>query len=370
MEKELQQSWLDILLNGPWWLAIIIGPIVVLFLVAKTGNPIIDFLQKIGAWKKTDSSAKTPSDYRAELVAGVLAGTITADKAIELAYALADERYENAPPPLEELPTGPEPVDEFIRKFVRLATSRNEREREAAALDAEGKTEEALALLETLAEEESQQAAERWKARGAMAYNAFTAKAIESYARAVGANPNDADARTRLGHLYRRTGDLDRAKAAYEKVLSLGNQSADQVMQAVAYGNLGVIAQTRGDLDGAEAYLKQSLALNEELGSKEGMAAVYGNLGLIAQMRGDLDGAEAYHKQSLAIEEGLGRKEGMAADYNNLGALEIDRSNMDAAIAYWRKSHALYTEIGMLHMVEKVARRLRDVGAPVEGDTE
>ena len=285
-------------------------------------------------------------EFRNMIFDAVVAGQITAQEAAKLAYALAGERYENAPAPADESPTGTEPANEFIHEFVRLATSKNEKERKAAALDLEGRTEEALALLGELAEEETALAAARWKARGAMAFNAFTAKAIDSYERAIGCNPDDAEAHNQLGLLYKRTGDLDRAKTAYEKVLSLGNQQAEKYLIAVAYGNLGLVEQTRGNLDAADAYYQKSLALDEALGRKEGMADSYANLGLIERARGNLDAAETYQKKALGIEEALDRKEGMATTYGNLGLIEQTRGNLDAAEAYTKKSQALNETLG------------------------
>jgi len=262
--EELVQGFLNWITSGfNWVYASLGGGVVVIaaFAAFAAGfNSIADFVGRVIRWIKAPFAKRamdetppvvvkveTPipqgsaesNEYKTKLVESVSNGTISTEDATQLAYALAGERFDNPPPASDELPTGQEPAEEFIREFVALATSKNEREREAAALDAEGRTEEALALLQTLAEEEAAQAAERWKARGAMAFNAFTAKAIDSYERAVGCNPDDAEAHNQLGHLYDRTGDLDRARAAYEKVLALGNQSADQSLLAIAYGISG-----------------------------------------------------------------------------------------------------------------------------------
>ena len=325
--------------------------------VAKAISSIMDLVAKLGFSKGKPINTGGDNEERLienvsdaavqlELIKALREGKLTFEQILALGFNRAAQEFENAPPPKAELPTGSDPADEYVREFVRLATSKNDKEREAIALDLEGKTEEALVLLAELAEEEVQLACARWKSRGAMAYNQFTAKAIESYERAVGCSPDDAEAHNQLGHLFRRTGDLARARTAYEKVLSLGNVSADQELIAVAYGNLGLIERRRGNLDAAEAYHQKSLALNEELGRKEGMANQYGNLGLIEETRGNLDAAESYHQKSLAIEEELGRKEGMASDYGNLGLIEQTRGNLDAAEAYLKKSLALNEELG------------------------
>lgn len=297
-------------------------------------------------------------------IESIVAGEVSAEQALKLGYRLAGERFENAPPPSASPPEGREAADEFVRDFVRLATSKNERERRAAALEAEGKGDEAYALLAELAQEEAALAAERWKSAGLIAFNDRTAKAVDAYERAVGCDPDDADAHNRLGQLYSRIGDLDRAAAAFERVLALGNQSADKIWIAAAAGNLGIVAGTRGDLDGAARYHEQALALHRELGRKEGMAINYGNLGTVAFTRGDLDGAARYFEQSLALHRELGQKEGMAANYANLGAVAQTRGDMAEACRLWRLSHDLYTEVGARPMIEQVGGWLREAGCP------
>ena len=372
--------------------------------VAKAISSIMDLVVKLGFSKGKPINTGGDNEERLienvsdaavqlELIKALREGKLTFEQILALGFNRAAQEFENAPPPKAELPTGSDPADEYVREFVRLATSKNDKEREAIALDLEGKTEEALALLAELAEEEAQLACARWKSRGAMAYNQFTAKAIESYERAVGCNPDDAEAHIQLGNLCRRTGDAKRAEEEYQHVLSLGNRTADKSLVALAscglgliettkgnldeaeehlkrsleielaqvnkvgiardYGNLGLIERRRGNLDAAEAYHQKSLALNEELGRKEGVAATYGNLGLIEITRGSLDAAEAYFKDGLKIDEEVGRKEGVAAKYGNLGAVEKTRGNLNGALDYWRRSLALYQEIGMPHMVEK-----------------
>ena len=371
----------------------VVGLVVTAGRFANAVASIVDLVKRFRGTNSSDGAsqgvqfqADSTGDYKMQLIDKVANGSIAEETALKLAYALAGERFKSAPPEADAAPTGQEPADEFIREFVRLATSKNEQERKAAALDLEGKTEEALALLAELAEEEAQLACTRWKSRGAMAYNQFTAKAIESYERAVGCNPDDAEAHIQLGNLCSRTGDAKRAEEEYQHVLSLGNRTSDKSLVALAscglgliettkgnldeaeehlkrsleielaqvnkvgiardYGNLGLIEQTRGNLDAAEAYHQIALALHEELGHKEGMAATYGNLGVIEKTRGNLDAAEAYHQKSLAIEEELGRKEGVAATYGNLGTIEQTRGNLDAAEAYHQKSLALNEELG------------------------
>ena len=76
---------------------------------------------------------------------------------------------------------------------------------------------------------------------GALAFYHDTRKSLEAYQEAVALDGADAEGWNELGHLRMRLGELDGAKMAYEKVLSLGNQSSDKGVIAVATGNRGLI---------------------------------------------------------------------------------------------------------------------------------
>jgi tetratricopeptide (TPR) repeat protein len=280
---------------------------------------------------------------------------------------------------------------------------------DALAQLAEGRAEEATALLRTIAEEKAaagaaanREAAAAYRHLGAMAFLNDTREALSAYTKAVELDPDDADGWNELGHLQRRLGELADAERSYQKVLALGNRIEDQELIAVATGNLGILYATRGDLDDAEAMYnkslelcetlgrkegmanqygnlgnlyavrgdlddaeamyKKSLELNKTLGRKEGMASDYGNLGLLYATRGDLDDAEAMYKKSLEIEKALGRKEGMAKQYGNLGNLYKARGDLESACEHYRNARALFVEIGMPHRVEKCDKLMKEAG--------
>ena len=229
--------------------------------------------------------------------------------------------------------------------------------------------EDALAALDGLIAER-QRVRERvtkdeaalWRQKGALAFLHDTQTALAAYRRATELDPADADGWNQLGQLYYRTGDQDDAMAAWERVLALGNRSADQATIAVATGNLGIVYMTRGDLDRAEEMYRKALALDDALGRKEGMANQYGNLGLLEAQRGNIPAAEDMYRKSLALNEALGRKEGMANQYGNLGLFEAQSGNIAAACAHWTRARDLFRALGAPHMVEKVEGQMRDAG--------
>ncbi len=223
---------------------------------------------------------------------------------------------------------------------------------EALALLAKGETGAAEAVFQGVKERRKAEGAEAFKEAaaatrhiGALAFLHDTDKALAAYREAVDLDPDNAVGWNQLGHLLRRTGDLDDAEQAYRRVLALGNTVDDQELVAVATGNLGNLYSTRGDLDEAEEMYEKSLALYEALGHKEGMASQYGNLGILYQTRGDLDRAEEMYEKSLALDEALGRKEGMATQYGNLGILYSVRGDLGRAEEMYKNSLAIYEAV-------------------------
>ena len=225
--------------------------------------------------------------------------------------------------------------------------------KEALAALAEGQTEAAKAIFAKTFEAKTvegaaanREAAEAARHLGALAFLDDTEEALRWYRRAVDLDPANADGWNQLGHLYHRTGPLDQAEAAFQKVVTLGEANGD--MEAVAAGtsNLRLIYRTRRELDRAEEVYKKELAIEEKLGRQEGMAATYGNLGIIYQTRGDLDRTEEMLKKALAINEKLGHQEGMASDYGNLGNVYEDRGDLDRAEEMQKKALAIDEKLG------------------------
>ena len=251
-----------------------------------------------------------------------------------------------APPTLD--PTSKEALIKTLEGLLHAGQGARKRAGEkmvATPPDPDG----AVAELKQLAAQQEDavaDAAQTYRDIGAIAFLSNTHEALTAWKRVTELAPNDAAAHIQLGHLYRRIGELETARAAFQRVLDLGNQLGDDVYLAVAYGNLGILEKVRGNVDTAEGYYKRSLDIEEALGRQEGMAAQYGNLGGVEQTRGNLDAAEVYYKRSLDIDEALGRREGMAINYGNLGILEKKRGNLDTAEGYYKRSLELNKALG------------------------
>ncbi len=146
---------------------------------------------------------------------------------------------------------------------------------------------------------------------GALAFFHDTGSSLTAYQQAVQLDPENPDGWNQLGHLQRRTGDMDGALKSYNKVLSIGKAAGQKGLLAIAYTNLGIIYMIRGDLDKAEEYYKKALAITEKLGIKEVSANQYTNLGIIYKTRGDLDQAREVWGKAKKLYLAIGTEPGV-----------------------------------------------------------
>jgi tetratricopeptide (TPR) repeat protein len=185
-----------------------------------------------------------------------------------------------------------------------------------------------------------------YRQRGALAFLEDTHAALRHYAKACELAPDAPQGWNQLGQLLERVGELDAAIAAYEKVLTLGNNAADKMVIAVATSNLGNIYNARGDLARAEEMYCKALMLDEELGTRLGMASSYCNLAGVYSTRGDLARAEEMCRKALKIEEELGCKASIARACSNLGTVYWRCGDLTRAEKMYRKALTLNEELG------------------------
>lgn len=137
---------------------------------------------------------------------------------------------------------------------------------------------ELAARHEASREEAGREAAEVYRQLGALAFLNDTHEALAAYRKATERDPDNADGWNQLGTLLHRLGHLDEAIAAYERVLALGNKSADKEVIAIATGNLGIIYKTRGDMAAACTAWRRAHGLFAEVGMTPQMDQVAGLL--------------------------------------------------------------------------------------------
>ncbi len=141
--------------------------------------------------------------------------------------------------------------------------------------------------------------------------------------KAVGINPQDAEAHNNLGATLQKLGRLEEAEASCRQAIAL------QPDYAGADFNLGVILQELGRLEEAEASYRQAIGLEPDF------AEAHYNLGIPLQELGRLEEAEASYRQAIAL------KPDFAEAHNYLGNTLKELRKLDEAEASYRQAIAL-----------------------------
>ncbi|MEO1310848.1 MAG: hypothetical protein AAFV51_07735, partial [Pseudomonadota bacterium] len=122
-------------LGGPlgWLLFGAVVLVIGLFATAQIYNPVHEMLERAGLLPKRRAGPVAPdptsSDWRAALIRKIPDGTLDTAGATKLAEALHEDRL-GLDRQSSALPTE---HDDYVETFVKLATSRQDKEREAAA---------------------------------------------------------------------------------------------------------------------------------------------------------------------------------------------------------------------------------------------
>lgn len=153
---------------------------------------------------------------------------------------------------------------------------------------------------------------------------------------------DERDAQLCLGRTYSRTGRIQDALPAFQRVEAL-SQTTEEL--AVAYNWLGTNYRNLHDLDRAELYGQRALKAYRELGNKKREAISLNNLAGIAQIRGDLERADQFYREALAM---LPEAE-QSATLNNIATIHASRKEYQQAIKLLRQAIDIDRRNGNAH---------------------
>jgi len=145
-----------------------------------------------------------------------------------------------------------------------------------------------------------------------------------------------------LGAYYR--GALDEAQQGFEAVLSRDAAGPDLVLSART--GLGLVAHRRGDLSGAAEAYRAALAEAEALGDRPRRLNLLMNLGVVAHEQADLGLACDHYTEALRLARALGDRGGQCRTGNNLGNLLRQMGSIEEAERTLEESLAIAVETG------------------------
>jgi eukaryotic-like serine/threonine-protein kinase len=205
-------------------------------------------------------------------------------------------------------------------------------------------------------------------------------KAIETYEKLAASLPGDTDVQFALGSLYLDTGQFDKARAQYAKVLkndprnltaqlqtgwlevqdgkpqagleplnramSLAIELDNDEQKAQVFQALGVAYDGLNKYDEALRSVQQSLDINKRLGNKAAVSGNYAEIGDVQMYLGKPELALAAYNESLKLRTEIGAKKDAANTLISIGSLYEDRGDYDKALDMYKQSLQTQRDVG------------------------
>jgi serine/threonine protein kinase/tetratricopeptide (TPR) repeat protein len=205
-------------------------------------------------------------------------------------------------------------------------------------------------------------------------------KAIETYEKLAASLPGDSDVQFALGSLYLDTGEFDKARVQYAKVLkndpknltallqtgwlevqdgkpqagleplnramSLAIELDNDEQKAQVFQALGVAYDGLNKYDEALRSVQQSLDINKRLGNKAAAAGNYAEIGDVQTSLAKPELALAAYNESLKVRREIGAKKDAASSLISIGSLYEDRGDYDKALDMYKESLQTQRDVG------------------------
>jgi putative nucleotidyltransferase with HDIG domain len=169
-----------------------------------------------------------------------------------------------------------------------------------------------------------------------------------------------AEALVTLATIEYEAGEIEDARAACHRALGLGR--SDPMLRARTEQTLGILSNIQGDLDSARAHYDRSLEAYKIVPDARGCGLVYNNLGMLYADRERWSEAESFFEQSREIARSIGdvRLEALcslnqAEVHHALGAFDKAMSRAQGALELFERMGSVtdksdaYRVIGMVY---------------------
>ncbi len=166
------------------------------------------------------------------------------------------------------------------------------------------------------------------------------AKAIQAYENLAQLAPDDRDVQFALAGLYESTGEFDKAKVHYGKVLAGDPKSVDALLAS------GRTEIKSGNPQGSLDYLSKALTLAVQFDQQEMKANILQATGVAYKKMGRLEDALSNYQQSLEIKKKIGNKRGIAVSLNEIAQVQSRLGRGAAAQEAYQEALKVRREIG------------------------
>jgi len=165
-------------------------------------------------------------------------------------------------------------------------------------------------------------------------------KAVEAYENLAKAAPDDTDVQFALAGLYEDTGDFDKARAGFAKVIKNEPKNPDALLA------MGRVEIESGNSQGSLDYLTRALTLSIEVENDEQKAKVLQAIGGAYQLLHKPQDALRNYQQSLDIKRQLNDKLGIADSVEAIAQVNASLGKPELARRNYLEAVRLRREIG------------------------
>lgn len=169
----------------------------------------------------------------------------------------------------------------------------------------------------------------------------------------------------RIGILYERDGDMDKALEIYEEAIALSEKINYLLGKKRPQTHIGSYHQRNGDLETALKYYETALEISQTVGEVDGIMFGLNNVGqAIFRLRNDIDGALDYLNQALEIAEKIGHQVAIFVNNLRLGMVYTGAGAVDKARASYEKSAAVAEACGFKALQEHAMEQMTALESP------
>jgi len=158
-----------------------------------------------------------------------------------------------------------------------------------------------------------------------------------------------------IGNIQHAKGDIDKAKASYEKAIEIGKEhmatagveemSNLKAALASRYNNLSHLYMDQEDYENSEKYLRMSLDYDREIENTSGLVTRYGNLGVLFLTMDKTNEAKEVFEEGFSIAEASNNDRAKACATMYMGIWEEANDNHQEAITRFTEAAQLARNI-------------------------
>jgi eukaryotic-like serine/threonine-protein kinase len=167
------------------------------------------------------------------------------------------------------------------------------------------------------------------------------AKAIAAYENLAKIMPDNSDVEFALGELYQGTGDFDKAKAQFGRILQSDPKNIKALWQ------MGVVEIMKDNPQAALDPLNKGLTMAIQVDNQEQRALILNAIGISYRLMNKPEEAMKNYTESMDISKKLGLKRVLANTLSEVAQVQMSIGSSDAALASYTQALQILKEIGM-----------------------